>query len=119
MKMIINGCPHDINVVRLDGSIETVYKTDLLVRVAVRTELLYVLKGIEYYGVEYGPVEIFLNGQRIESLPTEIMGKEIVVSGAALEALKREGNKDCRWLAPGELVRNEQGQPIGCRGFKT
>ena len=119
MTMIINGCPHDINVVLQDGSVKTIYKTELLVRVSTKSCLLSVEEGIGYYGVEYGPVEIFLNEEKINRLPIELMGKKVVVSGVALEALKREGNKDCRWLAPGELVRNEAGQPVGCRGFKT
>ena len=42
----------------------------------------------------------------------------LIVSKIALASLVEHDMKDRLYLTPGELIRNESGQPIGCRGFE-
>lgn len=48
-------------------------------------------------------------------LPSPVDGVGFVVSGMVLEAL---GGRRLDVFAPGELVRDAQGRPVGCRGLK-
>lgn len=41
-----------------------------------------------------------------------------IVSKLALASLKEHGMDDRLYLTPGELLRNEAGQSVGCRGFE-
>lgn len=41
-----------------------------------------------------------------------------IVSKLALQSLNNVGRVSIKWLTPGELIRNEAGQPIGCKGFE-
>ncbi len=50
---------------------------------------------------------------KVIGLPEQEEGIYILVSGMVLDASDRGD-----LLAPGELVRNDAGQPIGCRGFR-
>ena len=43
-------------------------------------------------------------------------GEWYIVSAMALPRM-REAFPQSNWASPGPLVRNEQGQPIGCQGF--
>lgn len=42
----------------------------------------------------------------------------LIVSKIALSSLIEHDLKDRLYLTPGELIRNEAGQPIGCKGFE-
>lgn len=42
-----------------------------------------------------------------------------IVSKLALSSLKEHDMDDRLYLTPGELIRNEAGQPVGCRGFEV
>ena len=64
------------------------------------------IEGIPLFRAEYG---------EIEGLPApKYDGTVYIVSGMVLAAIKDRA--DC--VAPGELVRDEDGKPIGCKGFK-
>lgn len=42
----------------------------------------------------------------------------LIVSKIALASLVEHDMKDRLYLTPGELIRNEAGMPVGCRGFE-
>ena len=50
-------------------------------------------------------------------LPRERRGVFLLVSGMVLDAAQKTAFPRKDLLAPGELVRDEKGRPIGCKGF--
>ena len=114
----VNMTPHALNVC---GGAETLTLTPSgqSLRVAQTFEPVGVLDGVTLYRARYGSVETVDNATKavIGGLPPVVEGTTYVVSGQALEAVKGMGRAD--FAAPGELVRDEKGQPIGCRGLKT
>ena len=61
--------------------------------------------GIPFFKAEYGEVE---------GIPAPQPSVLYIVSGLVFEATDRTDV-----IAPGELVRDKDGKPIGCNGFKT
>jgi len=88
-------------------------------RVAQTFEPVGVLDGVALYQARYGAVETVDNATKavLGGLPPVVEGTTYVVSGQALEAVKGMGRSD--FAAPGELVRNDAGQPVGCKGLKV
>lgn len=62
------------------------------------------VEGIDIYEVVYG---------EITGLPEYVEGVFYVVSAMVRQALPER--KDL--LSPGQLIRNEEGQPVGCLGL--
>lgn len=114
----VNMTPHALNVC---GGAETLTLTPSgqSLRVAQTFEPVGVLDGVTLYRARYGSVETVDNATKavIGGLPPVVEGTTYVVSGQALEAVKGMGRAD--FAAPGELVRDEKGNPIGCRGLKV
>jgi len=52
---------------------------------------------------------------QVEGLPEPQDGVALIVSGMVMDACK---GKRFDLVAPGELVRDENGQPVGCKGFR-
>ena len=102
MSTFINLTPHNICEVTTGLSLPP---SGVVARVAVSNTVVDVINGVEIYATTYGDVV---------DLPEPQLGVYYIVSGMVLAA--RPDRKDL--LAPGELVRNDQGQPIGCRGFR-
>jgi hypothetical protein len=63
------------------------------------------INGIPFYKTEFG---------KIEGLPDPAPDTIYIVSGLVFD---RSDRTDI--IAPGNLVRNEKGQPIGCQGFRV
>ena len=78
-----------------------------------------VLDGVNLYRAVYGNIETIDNATKavVGGLPPVVEGTTYVVSGQALEAVKASGRSD--FAAPGELVRDANGQPVGCNGLKV
>jgi len=73
---------------------------------------------LEYYiEQDSGLIPVYkTNFGEVQGLPeTPTNGTFYIVSGIVLSAMPN------RWdlLAPGELVRDSAGNPIGCKGFRT
>ena len=104
---IVNCTPHIINIIVGDKVIDLA-PSGVIPRVSVKSELSesILISGTEVpvYQDTYGE----LNG-----LPEQQVGVYLVVSRLVAAAAK--GRNDL--LVPGSLVRNEQGQPIGCKGL--
>lgn len=103
--MFINLTPHDINVIEHDGpNIFTIPASGQVARVSSTRTHLYTIAGIAIDRVEYGVVE---------GLPDPEPGVNLIVSG--MVAVRCPERDDL--LVPGELVRDQQGRVIGCKGL--
>ena len=104
---IINCTPHVVNVVVGDKVIDLA-PSGVIPRVSVKSELS---ESILISGTEV-PVYQDTYGE-LNDLPEQQEGTFFVVSRLVAAAAK--GRNDL--LVPGALIRNEAGQPIGCKGL--
>ena len=103
---IINLTPHKLNVLDLSGDFVVIPPSGTVARVAVSLKETAVLDpGIQIYSPTYGEVT---------DLPEPAEGVVYVVSGLVAAAAPRADV-----FSPGELIRDEEGRPIGCRGLKA
>ena len=103
MNTFINLTPHTINELTTDLSIPP---SGLVARLDHKTKQTAQLDGIPVYSKQFGEVQ---------NLPDPQPDTYCIVSGIMLDHAKAMGRTDC--LAPAELVRDEQGQVVGCKGF--
>jgi hypothetical protein len=75
-------------------------------------------EGITIFGVEYGDLEMVDNATKDVShdIPPVVSGTVYIVAGACADKITAMGRKD--FVSPGDLLRDDKGQPIGCKGFK-
>jgi len=121
MINIKNLTPHAIRVFAADGTTElvTVPPSGTVARASVSYEESGVvpiegdaealLSRDPLAGI---PVYVSVMGD-VEGLPEPEAGTVYIVSTLVRQALPRRTDL----LSPGELIRNEAGQPIGCRGL--
>lgn len=106
--MFLNLTPHTLNVHSHNPS-DPQFKIEPSGEVA-RVQDKYTIKGhvegIPIYNVTYGDVE---------GLPEPQDGVFYIVSGQTKAAVPEREDV----LSPGELIRDENGRPIGCRGLKA
>ena len=103
---IINLTPHKLNIQDLTGDFIVVPPSGTVARVTVSFEETATLDpGIQVYKATYGEVE---------NLPEPKQGMSLVVSGLVAAAAPRADV-----FSPGELIRDEEGKPTGCRGLKA
>lgn len=101
--MFINLTPHDLHII-LDNETLTIPASGTVARVATKRRHLFTLAGVPIDRVTYGEVE---------GLPEPRGDDWLIVS--AMTAAAAPDRDDL--LIPGELVRDEAGQIIGCRGL--
>jgi len=101
---MINLTPHVIRVVNADGSIKEIASSGAVVRITVRNIPAGQIGGIDIFTQETG---------HVIGLPEATEGETFIVSLAVRQAVP--GRSDV--FSPGELVRDDKGQPIGCRGL--
>lgn len=97
----VNLTPHTINEVTTGQSFAP---SGIVARVATRKSKLYEHAGIPVYKTELGVVE---------GLPDPVKDTIYIVSALTLN--KCGSRSDV--VSPGNLQRDEKGQPIGCLGF--
>lgn len=116
--MFINLTPHRINICGKNEPV-VVEPSGKSLRVSSKPNLVKEENGVEFYSVEYGAVEMIDNGDKsvVGSLPVEQDGVVYIVSGQCLEAVRQMTNRN-DFAAPGELVRDSNGQPVGCKGLR-
>ena len=103
---LVNCTPHEINVVREDGSILSIKASGFVPRCSQTEVKVASVNGIAITRQTFGEVV---------NLPEERPEVFLVVSRMVADAVK--GRKDL--LVPGPLVRDENGQPCGCRGLSV
>lgn len=118
--MFVNLTPHRINIHGKDGTITTVEPSGQTMRVASVSRLDREQDGIEFYSVDYGQIELIDNASKsvVGSFPDKQPGVIYIVSGMVLDALAQLTHF-FEYAAPGELVRDANGQPIGCKGLRV
>lgn len=102
---IINLTPHSLNIVTTDGNIVDLPSSGVA-RVASNKVMIGSVNGVGLYQEQYGDVE---------GLPSkyEDLNAFYVVSRLVANAVPDREDL----LVPGELIRNDEGQVIGCRGL--
>jgi len=101
---IINATPHTINVVNEQMEIVATFEPSISVRVASTTQIVGEICGI--------PLDTTVFGE-VEGLPKYREDVYYIVSRLVKSALP--DRKDL--LCPGQQVRNETGQVIGCKSL--
>ena len=120
----VNLTPHAINVIdKINLSIAPSGKS---LRVSQELSPAMVVEGVTFYKATYGVLEMVDNETkevdpprngpvRQTPLPPMMDDTVYIVSGQCLEALKGLRSD---FAAPGELVRDEAGKPVGCKGLR-
>lgn len=103
---IVNCTPHEINIVKEDGSILTIEASGIVPRCTQAEAHVASINGIAVTKQVFGEVI---------NLPEEQPKVFLVVSRLVASAAK--GRKDL--LAPGPMIRGEDGRPCGCRGLSV
>ena len=99
---IINLTPHAITEITTGT---TFPPSGTVARVSASSTPTGEINGIPLVATTFGEVV---------GLPPAIVGTRFIVSGLVLDASKRSD-----LLAPGELVRDANGNPVGCKGFRV
>lgn len=103
-QRIVNLTPHSLNVVMPDGNIRVIAPSGGVARVSTQSSSDGDVDGI--------PVSTSVFGDLV-GLPPIKDSVFLVVSRLVLEAAGKRRDL----LAPGELVRDEKGAVVGCRGL--
>ena len=99
----VNLTPHTINEI---NSGKAFSPSGDVARVSSEKKEIKKVGGIPLFEVEFGEVQ---------GLPEPQPDTIYIVSGMVLSAASDREDL----VAPGDLVRNEEGQPIGCNGFRV
>jgi hypothetical protein len=100
----INLTPHALTIIEEDGTtVYTLPASGQVARVETTRTVEFVMDGIEVFNTVYGDVTGLSERQHDTAY---------IVSALVAQAAKRSDV-----YSPGELVRNEAGQVIGCRGL--
>lgn len=100
----INLTPHDITVIKQTGDRMTFAKSGIIARVSQETAVVQSVDGINISTATFGPVV---------GLPDWTPDTFYIVSAMVKSA--STGRSDL--VSPGELVRDDSGNVIGCKGF--
>ena len=104
MAKIVNVTPHAISVLGQDGNTRVFPPSGTPARVSSRSVAMTAIDGMAVVKTVFGEVE---------NLPVPEEGTFFVVSGLVLDTSRRPD-----LLAPGELIRDPEGKPLGCKGFR-
>lgn len=113
---LVNYTPHEIVVVAQDERLVRIPSSGIA-RCSVTTEPVRTVSIDEPDTTE--PADVVLVEQTfgaVIGLPDPVDGVIVVVSGMVLDHPSTANRGDL--AAPGDLVRNAAGQPIGCRGLR-
>ena len=104
---IINLTPHTLNIFNADGSVRVdVPPSGEVARVTTSRTQTGEVNGLPLFTTTFGEVS---------GLPEATEGVIYVVSGLVAAHPSVRDREDV--FSPGELVRDEAGKPIGCRGL--
>lgn len=109
-KVVVNLCPHPINIIASDGSIRNFPKCEVPARVSQSEEVVGNILGVEITRQKFG---------KVENLPEPQEGTYLVVSRLVVAAAQAEGRDISDLLIPGPGVRDEEGRIIGAKGFSV
>jgi hypothetical protein len=104
MTKILNFTPHDINIVGEDNTVVSTIPSTGLIRLKSATERVAVLEGVPISKTVFGEPE---------GLPEQETSVFYIVSQLVKTALPNRSDL----LVPAELVRDDQGNIIGCKSL--
>lgn len=107
----INATPHELNIIREDGSVLTLSPSGHAVRVGTDRILKGTRSGVQFFEVAYGAVDF--DGLNLE----EVFEGSLIVIVSAIVLAALPLTYATHFASPGDLVRNDEGQPIGCKGL--
>lgn len=103
---LVNLTPHALHVHDLNGNVTTFPPSGTVARCAATTTQVGEANGFPLFSTTFGEVV---------GLPDEQEGVMLVVSALVRQAVPHR--KDV--ASPGELVRDEAGNPVGCKGLNV
>lgn len=104
---VYNLTPHALNVIDRDGNVTVIPASGAIARVATEEILVGRLGFSEVVQRRFGDVDWGFD------MPQMKKDTVYIVSSLVASAIKDRHDI----LVPGTLVRNDEGQPIGCKGF--
>lgn len=104
---VYNLTPHTLNVIDRDGNVTVIPASGAIARVATEEILVGRLGFSEVVQRRFGDVDWGFD------MPQMKKDTVYIVSSLVASAIKDRHDI----LVPGTLVRNDEGQPIGCKGF--
>lgn len=104
---VYNLTPHDLNIIDSDGNVTVIPKSGAVARVGTTEVLVGRLGQIEVVQRHFGDVDWGFD------MPQMKKDTAYVVSSLVASAVGDRHDI----LVPGNLVRNNEGQPIGCQGL--
>lgn len=112
--MLVNLTPHEVRIFNEEGKwlIAAIPPSGAVARVSVERKLWRYLDTAE--ASMWIPVMVGSYGP-VVGLPDPVPGTVYIVSAMVRQAVPDRVDV----LSPGELIRNEAGQPIGCRGLEA
>lgn len=105
MKKIVNLTPHNLTIHNGEGESTTIAPSGIVARVAATKSQTGCIDGIPMFKTSFG---------EIQDLPETQEGVIYITSLLVAQAAKRADV-----FSPGELLRDEAGQPIGCLGLAS
>lgn len=106
MATFVNLTPHALNIHTAENGVISVPPSGNVARVATSFNLDSTVDGIDIYSATYG---------EIEGLPAPSPDVIYIASGLIVSAL--QGTR-YDVTSPGELVRDADGRPVGCKGLR-
>jgi len=115
--MFTNLTPHTVNI-HTGGVVLTLPPTGKSLRVAANPVAVGEHDGVTIFDVEYGELEMVDNATKevTTGLPPVVDGTLYIVAGQCTDKIRAVGRKD--FVSPGDLIRDDKGQPCGCKGVK-
>lgn len=112
-NMFTNVTPHEINVI-VEGETITIPRSGTVWRVGTESKSIAKIVDVDT-GFKIPIVVEETTGFEFGGIPP-VSGRHYIVSRPMATALKEAGQPG-HFYVPGELVRNDQGQPIGCKNL--
>ncbi len=100
--MMVNLTPHTVKIIKSDGSIISIAPAQRMARCRQQEEVIDNMDGVPVSRVQLGEVV---------DLPARQKGVIYIVSHIVLQACPERDDL----VKPGELVRNDRGEVIGCK----
>jgi hypothetical protein len=104
--MLKNLTPHALNIFDAEGKnlVVTIPPSGQVARCSVKSEKVGEAEGVDLFAASFGLVE---------DLPNPEEGTIFVVSMLVRSALPAREDL----ASPGDLIRDDKGQPVGCKGL--
>jgi hypothetical protein len=104
-SQLVNLTPHTVNLFDLEGKTQILsLQSEGLARVSTASVVVGEAQGVSLVATKYG---------QIEGLPEPEEGKIFIVSFIVRQAAPHRTDL----ASPGQLIRDEKQQPIGCKGL--